>query len=209
MPASKRKRRPSMPITQRVDEAIAAGLPGIRANTTTYLPYVPVEANAQAVARFAEDVVDIAADCYRHTAGESQLYTFTDGAFDVLFDLAAKRTVLMHGRSKHTAPNTRDNSYHRGYPGRSGFDKGHAMSHAQGGLEGGPNYFLQSPGTNRRISPAGKLWRDIETHLTKHPGTYAFVRLIYPVDATVDVPTAMEYGALFTEGFRSVVFDNA
>jgi hypothetical protein len=38
-------------------------------------------------------------------------------------------------------PNSRDQNYHRGFPGRTGFDKGHAMSHAQGGREGGPNYF--------------------------------------------------------------------
>ncbi|MDC2960388.1 hypothetical protein PO587_38780 [Streptomyces gilvifuscus] len=172
------------------------------------MPYLPVKADAQAVARFAEDVEDPATGLYQRVVTQSQLYTFSDGAFDVLFDLAAERTVLMHGMSKQTAPNSRDNSYHRGCPGRSGFDKGHAMSHAQGGLEGGPNYFLQTPGTNRRIAPAGRLWRDIETYLAKHPGTYAFVRLIYPADITVDVPSAMEYGALFPEGFRAVVFDN-
>lgn len=207
MPPRKRNRRPPTPITQRIDEAVAA-VPGIRSSTTTYVPYLPVEANAQAVARFAGDVEDLATHLYQQAVTESQLYTFNDGAFDVLFDLAAERTVLMHGISKQTAPNSRDNSYHRGYPGRSGFDKGHAMSHAQGGLEGGPNYFLQTPGTNRRITPAGRLWRDIETYLAKHPGTYAFVRLIYPADITADVPAAMEYGALFNEGFRSVVFDN-
>ncbi|MGQ4482093.1 hypothetical protein [Streptomyces sp. SAS_276] len=208
MPSMKRKRRLPTPITQRIDEAVNS-VPGVRSSTATYAPHLPVEASVQAAAKFAEDVVDLASGFYRQTVSESQLYEFTDGAFDVLFDLAAERTVLVHGISKQTAPNTRDNSYHRGYPSRSGFDKGHAMSHAQGGLEGGPNYFRQSPGTNRRIAPAGHLWRDIETYLAKHPGTYAFVRLIYPADITIDVPTAMEYGALFPEGFRSVMFDNA
>ncbi|MFF2367831.1 hypothetical protein ACFVU0_34665 [Streptomyces sp. NPDC058122] len=208
MPPKKRKRRPPMPITQRIDEATAL-VPGVRSSTSTYVPHLPVATDARAIAVFAEDVVDLAAHVYRQTVRESRLYTFSDGAFDVLFDLATERTVLMHGVSMRTAPNSRDHSYHRGYPGRSGFDKGHAMSHAQGGLEGGPNYFLQAPGTNRRIAPAGNLWRDIETHLAKHPGTYAFVRLIYPADTTVDVPASMEYGALFTEGFRAVVFDNS
>ena len=30
------------------------------------------------------------------------------------------------------------------------------MSHAQGGREGGPNYFLQAPRVNRRLSPLGR-----------------------------------------------------
>ncbi|MGX1246972.1 hypothetical protein RKD46_008076 [Streptomyces pseudovenezuelae] len=207
MPPRKRKRPPPVPITRRIDEALAT-VPGIRSSTSTYAPCLPVERDAQAVARFADDVVDLAAHLYQEVVAQRRLYTFSDGAFGVLFDLASERTVLVHGRSKLTAPNSRDNSYHRGYPGRSGYDKGHAMSHAQGGLEGGPNYFPQSPGTNRRIAPAGKLWRDIETYLAKNPGTYAFVRLVYPADITVDVPAAMEYGALFAEGFRAVTFDN-
>jgi hypothetical protein len=44
------------------------------------------------------------------------------------------------------------------------------MSHAQGGREGGPNYFLQAPRVNRRLSPLGMLWRDIESYLAANPG---------------------------------------
>jgi hypothetical protein len=89
-------------------------------------------------------VVDVAAKLYRDQASPPvELLEFSDGAFDVLFDAAHELTILMHGLSRSTLPNSRDRNYHRGFPGRAGFDKGHAMSHAQGGREGGPNYFLQ------------------------------------------------------------------
>src|SRR3954468_1304288 len=113
-----------------------------------------------------EVVVDVSADLYRAEVDPpTDLLEFSDGAFDVLFDVGHELTVLMHGLSWSTPPNTRDNSYHRGFPARAGFDKGHAMAHAQGGREGGPNYFPQAPRVNRRLSPLGGLWRDIESYL--------------------------------------------
>jgi hypothetical protein len=108
-----------------------------------------------------------------------ELVEFTDGAFDVLFDLVAERTVLVHGLSRYTSPNSRDVSYHRGFPSVAGYEKGHAMSHSQGGLEGGPNYFAQVPWVNRRLSPVGRLWRDIEDYLARNPGVFSVVRFIY------------------------------
>jgi hypothetical protein len=96
-------------------------------------------------------VAGVAATLYRDQASPPvALLEFSDGAFDVLFDAAHELTILMHGLSQSTLPNSRDRNYHRGFPGRAGFDKGHAMSHAQGGREGGPNYFLQAPRVNRR-----------------------------------------------------------
>jgi len=88
-------------------------------------------------------VAGVAAELYRDQASPPvELLEFSDGAFDVLFDVAHERTILMHGLSQSTLPNSRDRNYHRGFPGRAGFDKGHAMSHTQGGREEGPDYFL-------------------------------------------------------------------
>jgi hypothetical protein len=111
-------------------------------------------------------VVEVASDLYREQADPPvDLLEFSDGAFDVLFDAAHELTILMHGLSRPTPPNSRDKNYHRAFPGRAGFDKGHAMSIIQGGREGGPNYFLQAPRVNQRLSPLGMLWRDIESYL--------------------------------------------
>jgi hypothetical protein len=154
-------------------------------------------------------VVDIAAKLYRDQASPPvELLEFSDGAFDVLFDAAHERTVLMHGLSQSTLPNSRDRNYHRGFPGRAGFDKGHAMSHAQGGREGGPNYFLQAPRVNRRLSPLGALWRDIESYLAANPGLFCFVRLAYPRETSTDVPAEVEYGVMAERQFRTVIFPN-
>jgi hypothetical protein len=140
-----------------------------------------------------EVVVDVAADLYRAEVGQpTDLLEFSDGAFDVLFDAAHELTVLMHGLSRSTPPNTRDDSYHRGFPARAGFDKGHAMAHAQGGREGGPNYFPQLTRVNRRLSPLGGLWRDIESYLATNPGLYCFVRLVYPAGTSTDIPVEVE-----------------
>jgi len=156
-----------------------------------------------------EVVVDTAADLYRAEVDPpTDLLQFSDGAFDVLFDAAHELTVLMHGLSQLTPPNTRDDSYHRGFPARAGFDKGHAIAHAHGGREGGPNYFPQAPRVNRRLSPLGRLWRDIESYLAANPGLYSFVRLVYPVRVSTDVPVEVEYGVAAEGQFRVLVFPN-
>lgn len=154
--------------------------------------------------------VDVAADLHRgQTASPVTLLEFSDGAFDVLFDATHELTVLMHGVSIATPANSRDNSYHRGFPARAGFDKGHAMAHAQGGREGGPNYFPQAPRVNRRLSPLGSLWRDIETYLARNPGLFCFVRLAYSPGLPADVSVEAEYGLVAEGHFRTVIFPNA
>jgi hypothetical protein len=155
-------------------------------------------------------VVDVAAELYRDQAARPvELLEFSDGAFDVLFDAAQELTILMHGLSQSALPNTRDRNYHRGFPARAGFDKGHAMSHAQGGREGGPNYFPQAPRVNRRLSSLGGLWRDIESHLAANPGCFCFVRLVYPRQPSTDVPAEVEYGLITERQFRTVIFPNS
>jgi hypothetical protein len=155
-------------------------------------------------------VVDVAEELYRAQADPPvELLEFSDSAFDVLFDAAHELTILMHGLSQSMPPNSRDQNYHRGFPGRAGFDKGHAMSHAQGGREGGPNYFLQAPRVNRRLSPTGALWRDIEPYLAANPGLFCFVRLAYPRGISTDVPAEVEYGVMAEGQFRTVIFPNS
>jgi hypothetical protein len=148
---------------------------------------------------------------YRQSASRNtELLMFSDGANDCLFDATNERTVLMYGRSKTTPPNSRDTPYHQGYPrAGDGYDKGHALSHAQGGLEGCPNYFKQKRNVNQRRSGAGNLWRDIETYLAANAGVFAFVRLIYRPGETSEMPFEAEYGILNWPGhFRVVIFPN-
>jgi hypothetical protein len=158
-----------------------------------------------------EAIVDLAARLYRQSASRNtELLMFSDGANDCLFDATNERTVLMYGRSKTTPPNSRDTPYHQGYPrAGDGYDKGHALSHAQGGLEGCPNYFKQKRNVNQRRSGAGNLWRDIETYLAANAGVFAFVRLIYRPGETSEMPFETEYGILNGPGhFRVVIFPN-
>ncbi len=166
---------------------------------------------AKATSELVDEVVDLAARLHWQSSGKNtELFEFSDGANNCLFDLTNERTVLMYGMSKKTEANTRDNEYHRQYP-RAGYryDKGHALSHAQGGLEGGPNYFKQRRIINQRRSAAGHLWRDIETHLAQNPNVFAFVRLKYRRGDKGEKPFEVEYGILGGPGqFRVVVFPN-
>lgn len=169
------------------------------------------ENKARAIRELVEDIVDLAARLHRTSSGkDTELLVFSDGANDCLFDATNERTVLMYGRSKTTAPNSRDKPYHRGYPpAGDGYDKGHALSHAQGGLEGGPNYFKQKRAINQRLSDAGNLWRDIETYLAANAGVFAFVRLKYRQGDTGEKPFEVEYGIINGPGqFRVFVFPN-
>ena len=166
---------------------------------------------AAADRQLEEAIVDLAARLYRQSSSRnSELLMFSDGANDCLFDATNERTVPMYGRSKTTPPNSRDTPYHQGYPrAGDGYDKGHALSHAQGGLEGGPNYFKQKRSVNQRRSGAGNLWRDIETYLAANAGVFAFVRLIYRPGETSEMPFEAEYGILNGPGqFRVVIFLN-
>jgi hypothetical protein len=83
------------------------------------------------------------------------------------------------------------------------------MSHAQGGREGGPNYFPQAPRVNRRLSSLGALWRDIESYLAANPGLFCFVRLAYPRGTSTDVPAEVEYGIMAEGQLRTAIFPNS
>lgn len=161
--------------------------------------------------RLLHALLDHASAAYR-AAGQpdAELFTFGDGAADFLFDMVRERVVLVWGVSRSVAPNSRDNSYHAGYPAAGkDLDKGHAWSHAQGGREGGPNYFRQARRLNQARSHNGKLWRAIESYLAANAGLSAFIRLIYARGNGGDRPDDVEYGILSATGqFRVVVFPN-
>jgi hypothetical protein len=204
--------RTARSIIDRIDRAFT-GLPEVRPGAGPYLRRLAEcgwSGGTPPQERLRHVVADVAAELYREQAAPPvDLLEFSDGAFDVLFDAAHELTVLMHGLSRPAPPNSRDKNYHRGFPGRAGFDKGHAMSHAQGGREGGPNYFLQAPRVNRRLSPLGMLWRDIESYLAANPGLFCFVRLAYQRGAQTDVPIEAEYGIMAEGQFRTVIFPNS
>ena len=205
----KRQRRS---LIDRIDQALH-DIPELRSGIEPYgiwLAEHGVGLDEAPRALMKQAAVDVAADLHQERANATAtLLEFSDGAFDVLFDAVHELTVLMHGLSRSTPPNSRDDSYHRGFPARLGFDKGHAMAHAQGGREGGPNYFPQAPRVNRRLSPLGSLWRDIETYLARNPGLYCFVRLAYSPGLPSDVPVEVEYGLVAEGRFRAVIFPNA
>lgn len=91
-------------------------------------------------------------------AGRSQVLGFEDRGLSFLYDVASPgggqkafgRLILVHSFSKYQPSSTRDNKHHRSYPEREGAQKGHAIGHAGGGFEGGPNYFPQLPELNQR-----------------------------------------------------------
>jgi hypothetical protein len=62
---------------------------------------------------------------------------------------------------------------------------------------------------NRRLSPLGALWRDIESYLAAHPDLFCFVRLVYPRGTPTDVPTEVEYGVMAEGQLRAVIFPNS
>jgi hypothetical protein len=199
-------------LIARIDQAFV-DLPEIRPGTEPYLRRLAERGwsgGEPPQEPLRQVVIDVAAELYRDQAAPPvELLEFSDGAFDVLFDAAHELTILMHGLSQSTLPNSRDRNYHRGFPGRAGFDKGHAMSHAQGGREGGPNYFPQVPRVNQRLSPLGALWRDIESYLAANPRLFCFVRLAYPCHKPADVPAEVEYGVMAEKQFRTVIFPNS
>lgn len=161
--------------------------------------------------RLVKGVLDNAALQYRKSGiANAELVTFNDGAADFLFDLLCERAVLVWGVSQSVAAGSRDDAYHGGYPrAGDGLDKGHAWSHAQGGREGGPNYFRQARRLNQARSANGKLWRAIEIHLAANAGLWAFIRLVYAAGNRTDRPNEVEYGIMPASGqFRVVIFPN-
>ena len=185
--------------------------PELRIGYAAYAAMLQDFQSTQDGKRLLAGILDHAAGQYRKSGVPSAKFvTFDDGGANILFDLARERTVLVWGVSRTVPARSRDNSYHRGYP-RAGkdLDKGHAWSHAQGGREGGPNYFRQARRLNQARSDNGRLWRAIETHLAANAGLSAFVRLIYAADNQTDRPDEVEYAIMPSSGqFRAVIFPN-
>jgi hypothetical protein len=205
----------SDPLIERLDAAVAHGDLGngmsAYANLLDRFEMERRRDPAAARANLQGEFVGLTARRYRRATGRNvELFLFTDGANQCLFDTTNERTVLMFGITVAVPPNSRDNSYHRGFPTAGpGDDKGHALSHAQGGSEGGPNYFKQNRRVNRRLSVVGNLWRDIETYLAANTGLMAFVRLLYARGNTTERPNEVEYSLMNGKSqFRSVIFPN-
>jgi len=201
---------PAGTIDATIDAALGTN-PALRSGTAAYVALLQDFQTSRDERRLIAGIVEYAAQQYRQNTPNAQLVTFNDGAADMLFDRTCERTVLVFGITRTVAPGTRDNAYHGGYPrAGDGLDKGHAWAHAQGGREGGPNYFRQARNLNQGRSDDGRLWRAIETYLAANPGVFAFVRLIYAAGNTSDQPDEVEYGILPADGqFRAVIFPNA
>jgi hypothetical protein len=152
-------------------------------------------------------------DAYEAMPGSgSDIVAVDQGGFTYLFDLVAERVVVAYGLS---APNPakRDSSRMQGFLGKISDrfkgrgDKGHIMSHRQGGGMD-INLFPQRADVNRGRSAAGKIYRELERCCSTNPGSLCFSRLIY---TTPDwVPDEIEYGVLYNpQQFRIERFTNA
>jgi hypothetical protein len=200
-----------VPIEQLIDREFGRN-PELRSGAAAY-------AGMLQIFQMSGDAEELLAGILKHATrqylkvaeGFPDLVIFNDGAANFLFDISAGRTVLVWGISRSVAANSRDDAYHAGYPrAGDGLDKGHAWSHAQGGREGGPNYFRQVRRLNQARSDNGRLWRAIETHLAANAGLSAFIRLIYAKGNMTDRPNQVEYGIMPATGqFRVVIFPNS
>lgn len=92
----------------------------------------------------------------------------------------------------------------RQHPGK---DRGHFLSHAQGGLMD-VNFFPRKCEVNRGWSPSVKLYRRMEKYCAETPETFCFSLPIYdPSNRTWD-PNLLEYGLLLSGRVWAVVFPN-
>lgn len=163
--------------------------------------------------RLRDELSQLWVDAYvLGTAGDSEIVEFSDGANRYLFDLVTERVVAAWGESG-PAEAERDRSRQAGFIPRfsrhyEGKDRGHFLSHGQGGLMD-VNFFPQLKEVNRGWSDAGKLYRAMERHAALHPGTFCFSRPIYePANGTWD-PERLEYGLRLTPAtLCAVVFPN-
>ncbi|MGH3008531.1 MAG: hypothetical protein ACRDLM_03885 [Gaiellaceae bacterium] len=88
---------------------------------------------------------------------------------------------------------------------RAGLDRGHLVAHAAGGgLD--LNLFPQLTVLNRGRSREGRLWRRMESHAARHPGTPLFVRPIYGGSSWR--PVTIEFGLLVGERLWTESFAN-
>lgn len=200
-----------VPIAHIIDRELGRN-PELRSGYAAYAALLQEFRSTGDWPRLFEGILDNAARQYRKGGVPNpEFVTFDDGGANFLFDLKHERSVLVWGVSRAVPAGTRDNLYHSGYPrAGAGLDKGHAWSHAQGGREGGPNYFRQARRLNQARSDNGRLWRAIETHLAANARLSAFIRLIYASGNPSDRPDAVEYGIMPRNGqFRAVIFPNA
>ena len=153
------------------------------------------------------------ADYLGATAGQREVVEVVVDGFTYLYDSttapaaheAANRVVAVRGRSggEH---GPRDTSRMRGHPNPNRVDRGHLVARAVGGGYD-LNLIPQDPKLNRGHSEPGKVWRELENHLAKNPGTEFFVRPTY--GDTSDYPTQLEFGVQLAGGeWRVETFDN-
>lgn len=115
-----------------------------------------------------------------------------------LFDHVQERVTLAYAISAESSVE-RDATRMRGFPAVSrpdqGFiaDKGHFLGHASGGTLD-INLFPQRRELNRGWSKEGKVFREMERYVAKHPGTFFYHRPIY--DDVTWIPRMLEYGVL-------------
>jgi hypothetical protein len=187
----------------RIDAALAAGhvLPPA-------LDYAAVPP-----ARLHCELPQIWVDAYHAAAaGDPEIVQFTGGANHYLFDLVAERVVAAWGDSR-AAEAARDRSRQAGFIPRfsrhyEGKDRGHFLSHGQGGLMD-VNFFPQAKEVNRGWSTAGKLYRAMEKHAATHAGTFTFSHPLYARGNDTWDPEQLEYGLLLgSESLRVVIFPN-
>lgn len=160
------------------------------------------------------------------TPTATNILQFNNKGFEFLFDFSSElvskgfvtsdqavedRVVAVFGRSVQTCIK-RDASRIRGFLGGSmhdlkkgSTDKGHFIGHALGG---GLyiNLFPQRKDINRGWSKRGKVFRAMERHCSKNPGTFCFSRPIYG-DCSWR-PCMIEYGLLTKTGIWVEIFDN-
>ncbi|MBA2920557.1 hypothetical protein GON01_02485 [Sphingomonas sp. MAH-20] len=211
VPAQPKRDWSSVPIEAIIDREFGLS-PELKSGASAYADMLGEWRQSGDDVQFLERLLDHAGACYRNSGQpQAHLYTFSDGAVNYLYDMVLDRVVLVWGVSRTVAPNSRDDAYHAGYPSAGkDTDKGHAWSHAQGGREGGPNYFRQARRLNQGRSVNGKLWRAIESYLAANAGLSAFIRLIYATQNQGDRPDEVEYGIVSSTGqFRAVIFPNS
>jgi hypothetical protein len=145
------------------------------------------------------------------TAWTTEVLEIAQGELVFLFDAAPTlnrapesgddRVVAVWGRSR--APEQRrDRTRLAGFLpnplswSHAGLDRGHFVAHAAGGgLD--LNLFPQLSALNRGRSPQGRIWRRMEDHAARNPGTPLFVRPVYG-DSSWQ-PESIEVGLLVDE----------
>ena len=160
------------------------------------------------------------------TPSETNILQFNDNGFDFLFDFSSElvskgvvpgdqavddRVVAVFGRSIQTSIK-RDATRMRGFLGgpiqdstKGNTDKGHFIGHCLGGgLD--VNLFPQRKDINRGWSNRGKVFRAMERHCSKNPGTFCFSRPIYCDNSWR--PCVIEYGILKKTGIWVERFEN-